>query len=82
MQNHNYFLVLYRKNKEGIPIPVGQKSITNNDYKNLGEDMFTSFAVGTITWEITERRIFERESALCVDCYIVVDAIIKEEEKK
>lgn len=60
MQNHNYFLVLYQKDREGTPQPVGQKAITKEQYKNLSEDMFTQFAVGNITWEITERRIFER----------------------
>ncbi|MDP4268313.1 MAG: hypothetical protein Q8880_12890 [Bacteroidota bacterium] len=86
MQPHNYFLVLFEKNKFDIPKAIGQKQIGIEQYKQLCDDLFTEFETGEIKWLIKERRIFEMaetkklfelENAITVNCYVVIDAVKK-----
>lgn len=86
MQPHNYFLVLFKKDAQGTPKPQGQKKIEKEQYEQLCSDIFKEFATGETIWQITERRIFElpeqrlifeKEEYITVNCFIVIDAVIK-----
>lgn len=85
-QPHNYFLVLFTVNSFNVIIPVGQKKIEKNVYDQLCDDIFKEFETGGVTWQIMERRKFdiaeqrrqfELENAIPVNCFIVIDAIKK-----
>ena len=86
MQPHNYFLVLFTRDALNNPVAVGQKKIEKQQYEQLKDSMFKEFYTGEIIWVIMERRIFElaeqrrifeKEEAIAVNCFVVIDAIKK-----